>query len=95
MKKITFAVIGSVLLGTLFSRQALSVVPYPPSLEVGNDSIQNDVAGSTSPRSSSQVADKLAEDQKRLESVLQDLKEDQKALRQHQNKENTDGYSLR
>ena len=56
---------------------------------------QESVADSTSPRSVSQVAEKLAEDQRRLESVVQDIKEDQKVLKETDSKESQDGHSLR
>jgi hypothetical protein len=95
MKKIIAAMVGYLVLGTLLLSRADAVVPYPVSVD-GEDSFsQQGVAGSTSPRSTSEVADKLAEDQRRLESVLQDLKEDQKALEQTNSKENHDGHTLR
>jgi len=94
MIKIISKMIWCVVLGTLLSPKAYSVVPYPPSVEGESALNQEDVSDSTSPRSVSQVADKLAIDQLRLERVLQDLKADQKALQQTDTKENQDGHSL-
>ena len=95
MNKIIFRVIGCLAVGMLLSPQAFSVVPYPLPIEDGSALSEGSVANSTSPRSVSQATDKLAEDQRRLESVLQDLKEDQKALKQTDSKESQDGHSLR
>ena len=97
MKRIILAVIGSLLLGTSLSPQAFSVVPYPLSSEEAGQISQEGVARSTSPRNVGQVADKLAEDQRRLESVLEDIKEDQKVLKQtsSSSREDPDGYSVR
>lgn len=95
MNKIIFTVIGSFALGAILSPQALSVVPSPVSMEEEGALSQEGVAKSTSAKLAGQVADKLAEDERRLESVLKDLKEDQKALRQADTKENQDGHPLR
>jgi len=94
MNRIILRVIGSLVLGTALSPQAYAVVPSPVSLEEANQLNEEGIAKSTSSKSVSQVADKLAEDQRRLESVQQDLKEDQKALKQAESKERPDGHSL-
>ena len=95
MKKIILMVTRCLVLGAVLSPPAFSVVPYPLSMEEGSAPGQESVAKSTSSKSVSQVADKLAEDERRLESVLQDLKEDRKALKQADPKESQNGHSLR
>ena len=81
MKKIILTVIGSLVLGMTLSLQAYSVVPSPISMEEGGAFNQEGVARSTSSRNVGQVADKLAEDERRLHNVLQDLEKDSKDLK--------------
>ena len=81
MNRIIVTVIGSLVLGTALSPQVFSVVPSPISMEEGGALSQESVAASTSPRSVGQVADKLAEDERRLHNVLQDLEKDSKDLK--------------